>query len=1136
MSHKANDADVSRSKPTIDVIQQLVLYEEAKATGDDWGPDLLKESTLDGPLAIDLACVDLMHRVWADVNPPVSGISDSPPPKVLGDFRLIRELGRGGMGTVFEADQISMGRRVALKVLPFAALVHEKSLQRFRNEVRAAAALDHPHIVSVYFVGEDRGVHFFAMQFIRGQTLADAIAQMRTAEQAKSQPNDSLTRHMLLTIEGRHAGSHGKGNSDVTGSPPSTTTWKERSRTSTSSGSGRIADFYRAAARLGIQAASALQHAHDLGVLHRDIKPSNLMLDAEGQMYITDFGLARIEADAGVTMTGDIVGTLRYMAPEQALAQRVVIDHRADIYSLGATLYELLTLQPAFPESDRSELLKQIAFVEPCPLRKLDRRIPVELETIIHKAMSKSRQERYQTAGQLADDLGAFLEDRPIKARPPSYADRVRKWSRRHQTLVGTVGIALVAITLLQTISMAVIRRAQTRTVAALENTSNLLYAADMALAYQIFDKGWSDEVQLILDRQQPTERETDRRGVEWHLLQQQVKQPTSTTLAGHKGSVNEVAVFPDGRRLASVGHDGTLRIWDVFARRLIHSIPICDQELYSVAISPDGRFVAVGNIDLYLCDLDQAGQPTKCFRSTTNIESLAFSSDSKRLAVGARYEEVLLLSLTGEIEKRIPCASRVESLEFVAGSNLLLVPNRRPTSDRQELGFVELWSEDLAAVKQELDGSRMGRPGQITIARQSPGGRFVAAGAQRNSKAYFFDRSSGRLLAETPVSRDRLNDLAYSPDAKAVAIGYRNGRIEYFKLQPDADGNPLINRRPLVVNAHQGEVTSLRFVDANTLATCGTDGLIRIWDLTNDIEQAFDLTNSRMNGLQLSPDGARLLYVNKDELIIANMKSGDVEFHLNTPDALYNCPIWSTTGDTMAVCCGQKSSVDIFDRSGKAICSIATKGRPEAIAFSPNGSLIAIVGAQQLQVCRSDNGKQVLWQRLSQPGSTVAFSHDGSRLAFGRQYGPVVLLDIASQKPLLELVCASAPTCLAFNRDDSTLAAGYGDSNIRLWEVPTGRLRAELVGHEQAVNNVVFAPDGHTLLSAADDGAIRLWSVDYGRAYGVIHQRFEAGTRDAKCLLSLSFDGQHLAFGHKTEQKDCPDVNLWPIKASAIK
>jgi len=198
--------------------------------------------------------------------------------------------------------------------------------------------LDDPHIVSIYSVGEERGVHFFAMQLIRGQTLADAIAQLRNAEEMKPQPADSRMDHALLELGGGSTDQQVRYKALTLDAPVGSTKREQRVRSTTTGGSHHIAEFYRTASRLGIQASEALQHAHDQGVLHRDIKPSNLMLDADGELYITDFGLARIEADAGLTMSGDIVGTLRYMAPEQALAKRVVIDHRADIYSLGATL------------------------------------------------------------------------------------------------------------------------------------------------------------------------------------------------------------------------------------------------------------------------------------------------------------------------------------------------------------------------------------------------------------------------------------------------------------------------------------------------------------------------------------------------------------------------------------------------------------------------------------------------------------------------------------------------------------------------------------------------------------------------------------------------------------------------------
>jgi tetratricopeptide (TPR) repeat protein len=236
--------------------------------------------------------------------------------------------------------------------------------------------------------------------------------------------------------------------------PAPSTKGDEQARISTAVDSRRAAENFRSVARMGIQAAEALQHAHDLGVLHRDIKPSNLMLDGDGQLYITDFGLARIEADVGVTMTGDIVGTLRYMAPEQALAKRVVIDHRADVYSLGATLYELVTLQPAFGETDRAELLKQIAFAEPRKPRQINARIPHDLETIVLKAIEKNPDDRYATAQELAGDLRRFLADQPIKARPQNLLTTMRKWSQRHRRLVATNCVSLIALLIVATIAL----------------------------------------------------------------------------------------------------------------------------------------------------------------------------------------------------------------------------------------------------------------------------------------------------------------------------------------------------------------------------------------------------------------------------------------------------------------------------------------------------------------------------------------------------------------------------------------------------------------------------------------------------------------------------------------------------------
>jgi serine/threonine protein kinase len=356
----------------------------------------------------------------------------------LGGFRLLREIGRGGMGVVYEAEQVSLRRRVALKVLPFAAALDPRQLQRFKNEALAAAHLRHENIVPVLAFGEERGVHYYAMQFVEGRSLAALVAELKglvAAAKPRSAADPTSPAAVLAT---------------------------ERS-----SGSRRYYDWV---ARLGRQAALALEHAHAVGIVHRDVKPANLLLDARGQLWVTDFGLAQMSGGAGLTMTGEVLGTLRYASPEQVLARRGVVDHRSDVYSLGATLYELLVLRPLFEGRDRNELLRQIANDEPQRPGALDPSIPRELETIVLKALAKEPSERYATARELADDLQRFLDNRPIRARRPSPAERLRKLARRHPSLVGAAAVMLVLLSAGSLVSTFLISREQERTRAEQRN------------------------------------------------------------------------------------------------------------------------------------------------------------------------------------------------------------------------------------------------------------------------------------------------------------------------------------------------------------------------------------------------------------------------------------------------------------------------------------------------------------------------------------------------------------------------------------------------------------------------------------------------------------------------------------------
>jgi serine phosphatase RsbU (regulator of sigma subunit)/serine/threonine protein kinase len=364
-------------------------------------------------------------------DPAVAGVEPGTP---LGDFQIIREIGRGGMGVVYEAEQVSLGRRVALKVLPLAAALDPRQLQRFHNEARAAAGLHHTNIVPVYAVGQERGVHYYAMQLIEGQTLAARIGALRRqagrdpapAGGSPAPPSELATRVLSEDPAAVQAGGDprrtgpdrpeaaqtGAGDPTLGSAKPGSS---ERSL--------EAPGFFLAVAQLGIQAAEALEHAHQRGVMHRDVKPGNLLVEGElgaatprVRLWVTDFGLAHCRSQAGLTMTGDLAGTPRYMSPEQALARPVPIDHRTDIYSLGVTLYELLTLEPVFPGRDREELLRQIAIEEPRPLWRLNRAIPTELENIVLRAMAKNPADRYATAQELADDLERFLKDEPIRA------------------------------------------------------------------------------------------------------------------------------------------------------------------------------------------------------------------------------------------------------------------------------------------------------------------------------------------------------------------------------------------------------------------------------------------------------------------------------------------------------------------------------------------------------------------------------------------------------------------------------------------------------------------------------------------------------------------------------------------------
>jgi serine/threonine protein kinase/WD40 repeat protein len=949
---------------------------------------------------------------------PAGGAGGAAPeaPRRLGDYRVLREVGRGGMGVVYEAVQESLGRHVALKVLPLQDMADPLRLERFRREARSAAKLHHSNIVPVYEVGECAGTCYYAMQFIRGQGLDQVLGELRRLrEGAGAAPGSVLT---ISLAEGLRTGQFPAGGRE--GPPPAASPAEAISSAGTDAPRGTVPDlsgpgdsqYYRNVARLGAQAAEALAHAHGQKVLHRDIKPANLLLDVDGNVWVTDFGLAKEEGE-DLTRTGDVLGTLRYLPPERL---RGVSDARGDVYGLGVTLYELLTLRPAFNGEDRGRLLKQLAEEDPPRPRSLERSVPRDLETVVLKATAKEPRRRYQSAEALAEDLRRFLADRPVLARRSSALEHAWRWCRRNPALGGAS--LLAAASALATVAVSVwfglyqaeaneeLRRRQGATEAALFQSR--LGAARLAeeRGLGLLRQGetnpgllWLAHALELAPEEAELRANLRRQLAWWHGQATPLRQ-----VLPHPAPVWSVAFSPDGQAVFTGCGDGKVRRWEARSGKLLGEPAALAAPVGCLVPSADGKT---------LCALNTQ---ERRFLDATSGEALP----------GPRGAFPPWDWLTDALIKCSADGKTVIKMQRALGRAGLPMAASGTLTAEAAPGKTRTLPVGLTADFPSLTLSRDGKLFLICTSKVEV--RSTATGV-----------AVGQPLRDYHIP----NVAAFRPDGKVLLTADVRGTLRAWDvLSGERLGQPL---------PHPANVNALAYSPDGRLAlTACSDGAARLWDLAPPGADFRDVEVPQLKGNKGPAQPPILVGDGRWTVVDAAKK---VYWH-DGARTDYRCTL-PLGGEIFRAAAAHGGQV-------LATASVDERNGPAA----------------HVRFWNASTGEQV-GPTLTHPGVVwaLAFSPDGATLATACTDGNVRFWKVGTDTPagptLGHPKRGSIP--FAFSPDGGRVFTGCADT-VRLWDRATGEV-LETFPHPRGVRSLAVGPGGRRLL-VAGGGEARLWDV----------------------------------------------------------